>query len=97
MTSQMGGYALSIAGRTVALTVGQDIDLDAQSGQTSGVRFEVTQHPRNRDIVGLKNTGTATWSVTLTDGSRRELPPGKNVRLDRGLLIDFAGVAGTIG
>ncbi len=96
MTSQMG-YTLSIGGNALPLAIGQDVDLDAQSGQTSGVRFEVTQHPRNKEIVGLKNTGTATWNVTLTDGSQRELPPGKNVRLARGVTIDFAGVSGAVG
>lgn len=57
---------------------------------------EVSQHPTNPAILGLKNLSTRNWWLTTADGTRREVPPGRSARLAHGVTIDFGGVEGEI-
>lgn len=50
---------------------------------------EVRQHPVDKNIWGLTNLSTVSWSATLPDGTIRSVPPGKSIRLQQGLRIHF--------
>ena len=71
---------------------GQELDfssLEATGIDVSGLRAEVTRHPIRKDVVGLKNIGDRTWSVTLRDGSVANMEKGRNIRLAPGVKISF--------
>jgi hypothetical protein len=73
---------------------GQPIDFQPLAGQgqdISGLVAEVTRHPTRADVIGLKNTGTRTWTAILRDGTRMEVETGRNIRLAPGVQIDFGG------
>lgn len=58
----------------------------------AGIVAEVTDHPSQPGVLGLTNRSAATWSTTLTDGTTREVPPGKTVRLEAKVRIDFGNL-----
>jgi len=47
-------------------------------------------------VLGLKNLSTTSWRADTPDGQRRELSPGRTLRIARGLRIDFGSVRGQI-
>jgi hypothetical protein len=57
---------------------------------------EMSQHPRNPSVLGLRNLSAETWVMTTSDGSHRDIPPGRSARLANGIVIDFGGVRGEI-
>jgi hypothetical protein len=86
--------ALAVAGVNVPLRAGAIIDLSAiptVGERGRGVVGEVSVHPRNPGVIGLKNVGTATWYARLRDGSVQPVEPQRNVRLAGGISIDFGG------
>jgi hypothetical protein len=56
----------------------------------------VVRHPADPSTLGMKNLTRAAWSVRLPDGSRREVGPGRAVRLQSGVWIDFGPLQGEI-
>lgn len=94
---------LFIAGERIAVYPGKSLDLSPLSGKgidLNGLSLEVTTHPTRIDVIGLKNTGTLIWKVTLRDGGQIKLEPGRNIRIAPGVQIDFgigpvASVEGT--
>lgn len=92
--------ALNVAGMTMALTPGARLDLAAipsLAGRGNGVVGEVTVHPRNPGVIGLKNLGAGTWYVRMRDNSVQPVEPQKNVRLVPGTAVDFGGgILGTV-
>jgi hypothetical protein len=51
---------------------------------------EVTQHPKDHAIWGLKNVSDERWSfVTQSDPTPREIEPGRSVTLATGIKIYF--------
>jgi len=57
---------------------------------------EVTQHPTDPNIWGLKNLSAEKWVMTHTDGTNFEVPPGKNVPLVDGTSVHFGDLVGVI-
>ncbi|MGE0420023.1 MAG: PrsW family glutamic-type intramembrane protease, partial [Acetobacteraceae bacterium] len=85
---------LAVAGVNVPLRAGAIIDLStipALGERGRGLVGEVSVHPRNPGVIGLKNLGTATWYARLRDGSVQPVEPQRNVRLAGGINLDFGG------
>ena len=57
---------------------------------------EVTRHPTNPNLWGLKNTSTSKWVCTLADHTVRDVEPGRNVPLGQGIKTQFGKVEGEI-
>jgi RsiW-degrading membrane proteinase PrsW (M82 family) len=57
----------------------------AHATRGDGVVAEVTTHPNDPAVLGLKNLSGQPWNVTLASGEQRELAPGRSIRLEAGL------------
>jgi hypothetical protein len=58
---------------------------------------EVTAHPTQPDVLGLKNLSAQPWNYQGPDrGPAREVAPGRNCRIAAGASIQFGRVAGEI-
>ena len=57
---------------------------------------EVVQHPKDPNIWGLKNLTTDKWVITTTDGSVKDVEPGKSAPLVVGTKVSFGRVEGEI-
>ncbi len=57
---------------------------------------EVSRHPTDPDIWGLKNLSAAKWVVTQSNGTMLDVPPERSTRLVRGAKIQFGSVKGEI-
>lgn len=57
---------------------------------------ELSRHPQNPDLWGLKNLADEKWVITLADGSVRDVEPGRSAPLAVGLKISFGKVDGEI-
>ncbi len=56
----------------------------------------IQQHPQNPNLWGLKNLSAAKWVMTTTDGTIRDVEPGRSVGLAVGVKINFGPVEGEI-
>jgi DNA-binding helix-hairpin-helix protein with protein kinase domain len=50
---------------------------------------EVTRHPTNLDVWGLRNLSASNWTAVVAEGTIHEIMPGKTIRLADGLQINF--------
>lgn len=57
---------------------------------------EVTRHPSNPDIWGLKNLSQEKWTSTKADGTTNDIEPGRSVSLAVGTKISFGNTEGEI-
>lgn len=57
---------------------------------------EVTQHPKDPRIWGLKNLSDEKWVSTTTDGTVKDVKPGRSVTLAVGTKINFGKMEGEI-
>lgn len=57
---------------------------------------QVTQHPTNPSIWGLKNLTEKKWAVTKPDNTMQEIEPGRSVALVNGTKIHFGQTQGEI-
>jgi eukaryotic-like serine/threonine-protein kinase len=57
---------------------------------------EVTQHPANPGVWGLKNLSTSKWVCTFPDGSIRDVEPNRSLPLADGIRVNFGKVEGEI-
>jgi len=58
---------------------------------------EVSQHPSDPNIWGLKNLGTEKWTLAAQAGGLKDVEPGRSAPLAPGNKIDFGrGVVGEI-
>ncbi len=48
---------------------------------------EVNANPNDPSVLGIKNLSGQIWHVTTLEGERRDLAPGRSVRLMRGMQI----------
>ena len=91
---------LQVAGVNMPLSPGVRLDLStvaSLAGRGNGIVGEVTVHPRNPGVIGLKNLGSGIWYVRMRDNSVQPVEPNKNVRLVPGTAIDFGGgILGTV-
>jgi hypothetical protein len=57
---------------------------------------EVTQHPNDPSIWGLKNLSDEKWVVTTEDGTVTDVQPGRSFRLAVGVRVNFGKKQGKI-
>jgi eukaryotic-like serine/threonine-protein kinase len=57
---------------------------------------EVIRHPSNPRIWGLKNLSPEKWVCTTSDGTVKDVPPGRSVTLALGTKINFGKMEGEI-
>ncbi len=57
---------------------------------------EISKHPLNPDIWGLKNLSNSVWSVTNNNNVTLEVGYGKSVKLNIGIIIDFGNAIGNV-
>lgn len=92
-------YVLVIGRTRLPLTVGQRIDfatIASLKGKGTGIIAEVTSHPSDPAILGLKNVGSEAWSATALDGTAQSVPPQRNVRLVTESKIKFGAVSAIV-
>ena len=86
-------FHLCIRGRRIPLSVGFRLGTTELAGlettEPDGAVAEVTAHPSNPDMLGLKNLSKSHWKVTMPDGSKKDIAPGQNMRLAADSTIDF--------
>jgi PrsW family intramembrane metalloprotease len=58
-----------------------------RSSRGDSVIGEINANPKEPDVLGIKNVSEQIWHITTQDGERRELVPGRSVRLLRGMRI----------
>jgi DNA-binding helix-hairpin-helix protein with protein kinase domain len=57
---------------------------------------EVTRHPKDPSLWGLKNLSDTKWVITKSDGKMSEVQPGQSVSLASGTKLNFGSVEGEI-
>jgi hypothetical protein len=57
---------------------------------------QVTQHPQNPKIWGLKNLGSEKWVITTDDGTIKDVFPSRSLTLAANLKINFGKREGDI-
>jgi hypothetical protein len=57
---------------------------------------EVSRHPNDPAIWGLRNLTQDNWTVTRPDGTLLDVPASKNITLIPGTIIQFGSVKGTV-
>jgi serine/threonine protein kinase len=57
---------------------------------------ELSRHPQNPNLWGIKNLSDEKWVSTTKDGSIRDVEPGKSVLLQIGTKINFGNKEGEI-
>jgi DNA-binding helix-hairpin-helix protein with protein kinase domain len=57
---------------------------------------EVTRHPTDANVFGLKNLSGESWSAVTDDGKLREVPPGRSVTIATGTKIQFGKIDGEV-
>ena len=55
---------------------------------------EVTPHPTDPSVWGLKNCTTEKWVTSMPDGSLKDIEPGRSVRIASGTKVNFGKVEG---
>jgi DNA-binding helix-hairpin-helix protein with protein kinase domain len=57
---------------------------------------EVSRHPQNPNVWGLKNLSQEKWVTTRPDGAMSEVPPGRAATIAVGVKIGFGAAEGEI-
>jgi DNA-binding helix-hairpin-helix protein with protein kinase domain len=57
---------------------------------------EVSRHPKNPNVWGLRNISPAPWVATMPDASMRQVEAGKSIALAIGCRINFGNIEGEI-
>ncbi|KAA2234957.1 PrsW family intramembrane metalloprotease [Salinarimonas soli] len=92
-------YSLLVEGEVVPLAGGAHLDLSALpglGGRGAGIVGEVTTHPADPTVLGLKNLSGRPWRAVAADGTAQEVPPDRNLRLGAGTRIAFGPLSGDI-
>ena len=55
-----------------------------------------TAHPTDPSLLGLKNLAQFPWNADMPGGAEKSVEPGKNVRVAKGVKIDFGVLKGFI-
>jgi hypothetical protein len=87
------------SGLTVALREGVQLSARQTGGYDTASDASVAQvsaHPGDPSILGLKNLTGQTWSATLSEGEQRQVEPGRSIKVAAGTKIDFGSVLGEI-
>ncbi len=56
----------------------------------------VERHPTNPDIIGIKNLTKMSWSAVHPSGGKIRVDPGRAVKVEAGVVIDFGRRRGTL-
>ena len=88
-------FVLRLDGVSFALLAGQPVDFGGKLPGLTGIAADVTSHPSNAQLLGIRNLGASAWTVTMPNLSVQSVAPQRNVRLMAGTRIEFA--PGTIG
>jgi len=57
---------------------------------------EVSQHPTDPSIRGLRNLTEEPWKITTPQGRTKEVPPGKSLAIAPGTYVQFGSVSAEI-
>jgi hypothetical protein len=57
---------------------------------------EVSSHPSESGVIGLKNLSQNVWRATLASGQQLRIDPGRSIRLEPGVRIDFGTAEGIV-
>lgn len=57
---------------------------------------EVSRHPSNPTILGIRNLTNDSWTLTRPDGTIVDVPPGRSASIASGNKINFGQVTGEI-
>ena len=83
-------FYLVAGARRCALVVGETVDLAGafpEAALPAGSQAEVSAHPKDPGVVGLRNLTQATWAIEVENGATASVPPGRNVKLVEGERI----------
>ena len=98
--SSAGIYNLRIRGRQIPLAVGARLKTSDITGlettESDNAVAEVTAHPKDPKLLGLKHLSKRRWKATMADGATKDVDSGKNVRLTRGVEINFGVLKGVV-
>ncbi|MFP6751437.1 MAG: vWA domain-containing protein [Pirellulaceae bacterium] len=93
-------FILRIRGREILTSRGIRLTSAEVSGlettEADGAVAQVSAHPTDPQILGLQNLSTRAWSATLPNGKKKQIAPGRNVRLAIGTKINFGILNGEI-
>ncbi len=89
-----------VAGQRLLLTPGRRLTEAEMPGLLAsagnGVVAEVTRHPTDPNLLGLRNLSSVIWMASTPSGESREIPSGKTIRLAPGTSVQFASIRGEI-
>jgi eukaryotic-like serine/threonine-protein kinase len=93
-------YRMRIGGNIVMLNYDSrlfphHIDVQALYDFSSPIA-EIVRHPTDPKVWGLKNLSNQKWVVTSTDGTIKDVEPGKSATLGVGVKINFGKIEGEI-
>jgi DNA-binding helix-hairpin-helix protein with protein kinase domain len=93
-------FRIRLGGRIVVLNNDTELfphHLDSQRPYDfSRALASVTQHPNDPKIWGLKNLSDQKWVTTNSAGVINEIDPGRSIKLDTGVKIQFGTTEGEI-
>jgi hypothetical protein len=87
------------SGASLALAEGARLnagDTFHQDATPDTVVAEVSSHPGDPSVLGLKNLTLQVWSATLANGEQRQVEPGRSIRLATGTRIDFGPITAEV-
>ena len=65
--------------------------VEPHADDADAILGEVTPHPTNPQVWGLRNLSASSWMATTPDGTSRDVPPQKSVSMEAGLKLNIAG------
>jgi hypothetical protein len=91
---------MCINGRRIALVLGAKFTATEIAGlETTAVDravAEVVANPADPSVAGLKNLSARAWTATLASGERKDIGPGRSIRVAAGTKIHFGVLEGVI-
>jgi hypothetical protein len=84
-------FSIGTANARYGLEVGHQIDFGQLFG-VPGVIAEITAHPTDKAVLGLRNAGSGVWTTITAEGATLTVPNGKNLRVAAGTRLLFGTV-----
>ena len=69
---------------------------DKKTYDFSKLIAEVTKHPNDPSIWGLKNVSDEKWVMVDRNGNLKDILPQQSFRLENGLKIQFGNLSGEV-
>jgi hypothetical protein len=91
-------FCLSINDKPIALPYQAILTNATLDNPNDGDRpvAEVNRNPDDPTILGLRNLSPQEWYITFADGDSKQIAPGRSVKLEANMVINFGDFAGTI-